>query len=164
MNIRLMRAADLSAVSQIDELSFSQPWPAAAFEVELANKNARCWVAELNEPLDTDREGRIIAALVLWQVLDEAHIATIAVHPAFRRLGTGKQLLQASMQAAYAEGARIYHLEVRAGNLAAQKMYTNFGYEIVGRRPKYYKDNGEDALLLTLDLSQTTQPATSSET
>jgi ribosomal-protein-alanine N-acetyltransferase len=89
--------------------------------------------------------------------LDEAHIATIAIHPDFRRQGTGKLLLQAGMQAAYAEVARIYHLEVRAGNLAAQKMYSDFGYEIVGRRPGYYKNNGEDALLMTLDLTQPTR-------
>ena len=58
------------------------------------------------------------------------------------------------MKSAYAEGARIYHLEVRAGNLAAQKMYLGFGYEIVGRRPRYYRENGEDALLMTLDLTR----------
>ena len=144
MNIRRMTAADLPAVAQIDALSFSHPWPPAAFEVELINANARCWVAELDQPTS------LAAALVIWRVLDEAHIATIAVHPDFRQMGIGKALLQAGMDAAYAEGARIYHLEVRAGNLAAQKMYLNFGYEIVGRRIKYYKDNGEDALLMTL--------------
>jgi ribosomal-protein-alanine N-acetyltransferase len=153
MNIRMMRAADLAIVSQLDELSFNQPWPPAAFEVELANRNARCWVAESDDLTGTDGQARIIAALIIWRVLDEAHIATIAVHPDFRQQGTGKLLLRTGMQAAYAEGARIYHLEVRAGNLAAQKMYANFGYEIVGRRPRYYKDNGEDALLMTLDLS-----------
>jgi [ribosomal protein S18]-alanine N-acetyltransferase len=86
--------------------------------------------------------------------LDEAHIATIAVHPDFRQRGIGSALLRASMDAAYAEGARIYHLEVRAGNFAAQKMYADFGYEVVGRRPRYYQDNGEDALLLTLELTE----------
>lgn len=151
MNIRLMRTADLPAASQLDELSFSQPWLPSAFEVELINSNARCWVAELEDPIYLAR--RVVAVLVLWRVLDEAHIATIAVHPDFRRQGIGRLLLQAGMQAAHAEGARIYHLEVRAGNLAAQKMYVDFGYEIVGRRPRYYKNNGEDALLMTLDLS-----------
>jgi ribosomal-protein-alanine N-acetyltransferase len=153
MNIRMMKAADLPAVSQIDKLSFSQPWPPTAFEVELANKSARCWVAELSGISADDVKARVIAALIIWQVLDEAHIATIAVHPDFRQQGIGKQLLWAGMQAAYAEGARIYHLEVRAGNLAAQKMYADFGYEIVGRRSGYYKNNGEDALLMTLDLN-----------
>ncbi|MCX6079587.1 MAG: ribosomal protein S18-alanine N-acetyltransferase [Chloroflexi bacterium] len=155
MNIRLMIDADLPVVSQIDDLSFSQPWPPAAFELELANSNARCWVTEMEEKQSAVGETRVVAALVLWRVLDEAHIATIAVHPNFRQLGIGKLLLQTSMQAAFAEGARIYHLEVRAGNLVAQKMYTQFGYAIVGRRPGYYKDTGEDALLMTLDLTQT---------
>lgn len=145
-NIRRMIAADLPAVAQIDSLSFSQPWPPAAFEMELLNAKARCWVAEV--------ENRVAAALVIWSVLDEAHIATIAVHPDFRQRGLGKALLQAGMRAAFAEGARIFYLEVRAGNLAAQKMYANFGYEVVGRRAKYYKDNGEDALLLTLKLPE----------
>ena len=146
MNIRSMTAADLPVVAKLDQLSFSQPWPSDAFEAELANINSRCWVTEV--------DGRVVAAIVLWRVLDEAHIATIAVHPDFRRRGIGKALLKASMDAAYAEGARIYHLEVRAGNLAAQKMYAEFGYEIVGRRPKYYQNNGEDALLLTLNLTE----------
>ena len=146
MNIRPMIAADLPIVAELDQLIFSQPWPPAAFEAELVNSNARCWVTEV--------EARVVAAIVLWRVLDEAHIATIAVHPDFRRRGIGKALLKASMDAAYAEGARIYHLEVRAGNLAAQEMYAGFGYEIVGRRPRYYQDNGEDALLLTLILPE----------
>jgi ribosomal-protein-alanine N-acetyltransferase len=142
MNIRLMSAADLASVAQLDQISFSQPWPPAAFQLELINTNARCWV--------TDSDGVVVAALVLWRVLDEAHIATIAVHPDFRQRGIGKALLQAGMDAAYEEGARIYHLEVRDGNLPARKMYADFGFEVVGRRPGYYKDNGEDAILLTL--------------
>jgi len=145
MLIRPMTPADLPTVAELDRLSFSQPWPFGAFEAELANVNSRCWVTEV--------DGRVAAAIVIWRVLDEAHIATIAVHPDFRRRGIGKALLRASMDAAYAEGARIYHLEVRAGNLAAQKMYIDFGYEVVGRRPRYYQDNGEDALLMTLSLN-----------
>jgi tRNA threonylcarbamoyladenosine biosynthesis protein TsaB len=140
--VRRMSAADLPAVTRIDQGSFQLPWPAAAFEVEMLNLNSRCWVAEV--------AGQVVAILVIWRVLDEAHIATIAVDPGFRQAGVGKLLLQTGMQAAYAEGARIYHLEVRASNLAAQKMYTSFGFEIVGKRPKYYKDNGEDALLMSL--------------
>ena len=141
MKIRKMELADLPAVSELDELSFSQPWPADAFTLEFFNQNARCWVVEVDK--------RVAAALVLWRVLDEAHIATIAVHPDFRRQGLGKALLKTGMDEAYAEGARIYHLEVRAGNTAAIRMYADFGYEVVGRRTRYYQDNGEDALLMT---------------
>ena len=139
--IRAMSTADLEAVSELDELSFSQPWPKNAFMVELANENARCWVAEA--------DGQVAGTLVFWRVLDEAHLATIAIHPAFRRRGIARKLLQIAIDAAYTEGARIYHLEVRAGNVSAQKLYESFGFEEVGRRPKYYKDIGEDAVLMT---------------
>jgi len=143
--VRAMTAADLLAVSELDMLSFSQPWPKNAFEAELANPNARCWVAAA--------QGQVAAALVFLCVLDEAHLATSAVHPAFRRRGLARLLLQTAMDAAYAEGARIYHLEVRAGNEAAQKLYMEFGFEIVGRRAKYYSDTGEDAVLMTRTVS-----------
>jgi len=144
--IRAMAAADFEAVTELDVLSFSLPWPRDAFETELANRDARCWVAE--------EQGRVVGALVFWRVLDEAHLATISIHPAFRRRGIARQLLQTAMAAAYAEGACIYHLEVRAGNQAAQKLYLEFGFKIVGRRAKYYKDTGEDAVLMTKVVSQ----------
>ena len=137
-----MLPADLAAVTELDRLSFSQPWPDGAFEAELLNINARCWVTEV--------DGRIAAALVFWRVLDEAHLATIATHPDFRRQGIAETLLRIAMDAAYEEGARIYHLEVRAGNAGAIKLYEKFGYEVVGVRKNYYKNNGEDALLMTL--------------
>lgn len=139
--IRTMNAADLRSVDELDTISFSLPWPPKAFEVELANPGARCWVAE--------SEGQIVGALVFWRVLDEAELATLAVHPSFRRRGIARKLLQTAMDAASTDGARTYHLEVRAGNEAAQKLYEAFGFEAVGRRPKYYKDNGEDAILMT---------------
>ena len=150
MNVRRMKTEDLPAVSQIDLLSFSTPWPPAAFEIELDNPISRCWVVDVDTPDATV----VAAALVVWRVLDEAHIATIAVHPDFRGQGIGKLLLQTGMKSAYMEGARIYHLEVRDQNQSAQKMYMGFGYEVVGRRRHYYKDTGEDALLMTLDLTR----------
>ncbi len=139
--IRAMNATDLAAVNELDSISFNLPWPPKAFEVELANPGAQCWVAEA--------DGKLAGALVFWRVLDEAELATLAVHPSFRRRGIARKLLQTAMDAAYADGARIYHLEVRVGNEAAQKLYQTFGFEAVGRRPKYYKDNGEDAVLMT---------------
>ncbi len=139
--IQPMSVADLQAVSELDALSFSQPWSLNAFQTELVNQGARCWVAQAGK--------RVAGVLIIWRVLDEAHIATVAVHPEFRRQGIGSLLLKTGIEAAYAEGARIYHLEVRAGNAAAQKLYKDFGFEVVGRRPGYYKDTGEDAVLMT---------------
>jgi [ribosomal protein S18]-alanine N-acetyltransferase len=142
--IRRMTLEDVPAVHEIDELSFSLPWPERSFRFELsANPVSRGWVAEA--------DGKIAAMLVLWFIIDEAHIATIAVHPDFRRQGIGEQILLHALRSVQDEGARRAFLEVRVGNVAAQAMYKKYGFEVVGVRPGYYKDNNEDALLMNLE-------------
>jgi ribosomal-protein-alanine N-acetyltransferase len=139
-----MTLVDVPTVHEIDLLSFSLPWPERSFRFELTeNQISRGWVAEV--------EGKIAAMLVLWFIVDEAHIATIAVHPDFRRQGIGEQILLHALRAARNEGAQRAFLEVRAGNVAAQAMYQKYGFEVAGVRPGYYKDNNEDALLMNLD-------------
>lgn len=141
--IRKMKFEDVPAAHEIDRLSFTLPWPERSLRFEVSdNPSARCWVAELDD--------RLVGMLVLWMIVDETHIATLATHPEFRRQGVAKQLLVAALKEAYAEGARSALLEVRAGNEAAQDMYRKFGFEEVGRRERYYKDNNEDAVLMTL--------------
>jgi len=95
-------------------------------------------------------DGRIAAMLVLWFIIDEAHIATIAVHPDYRRQGIGEQVLLHALLAVQDEGARRAFLEVRAGNAAAQALYEKYGFIVDGRRLKYYRDNDEDAILMSL--------------
>ena len=142
--IRRMALADVPAVHQIDVLSFTLPWPERSFLFELTeNQVSRGWVAEV--------DGRIAAMLMIWFIVDEAHIATIAVHPDFRRQGIGEQILLHALRAAHNEGAQRAFLEVRAGNTAAQTMYKKYGFEMVGVRKGYYKDNNEDAFLMNLE-------------
>jgi len=87
---------------------------------------------------------------VLWLIIDEAHIGTIAVHPDFRRLGLGQMLLAHALLRAAGEGVTRVFLEVRRGNISAQMMYQKFGFILDGVRPRYYQDTGEDAFLLSL--------------
>ncbi len=142
--VRRMALEDVPAVHEIDLLSFNLPWPERSFRFEIKdNPAARGWVAEV--------EGRIAAMLMLWFIVDEAHIATIATHPDFRRQGIGEQILLAALRAVREEGARRAFLEVRESNLAAQTLYKKYGFIVDGRRPKYYRDNNEDALLMSLD-------------
>ena len=142
--VRRMTLTDVPAVHEIDVASFSLPWPERSFRFELTeNQVSRGWVAEV--------DGKIAAMLVLWFIVDEAHIATIAVHPDFRRQGIGEQILLAALRAARNEGAQRAFLEVRAGNAAAQAMYKKYGFEMAGVRPGYYKDNNEDAFLMNLE-------------
>jgi len=139
-----MTADDIPAVVALDQISFSMPWPERSFRFEVtANPASRCWVAEA--------DGRIVGMIVAWLFVDEVHIATLATHPDFRRQGIARQLLLHVLQLAVTEGAVSSFLEVRAGNVAAQDMYHKFGYKQSGRRPRYYKDNSEDAILMTLE-------------
>ena len=141
--IRKMTEADVSAVAELDQISFSLPWPERSFRFEVTSNSAsRCWVAEV--------DGRVVGMIVAWLFVDEVHIATIATHPDFRRQGVAQKLLTHTLRYTYDEGAVTSFLEVRESNLAAQAMYRKFGYESTGRRKRYYKDNDEDALLMTL--------------
>lgn len=144
LKIRKMTLKDLDQVVAIDQVSFSLPWPQRSFQFELTdNETSRCWVAEL--------DGRIAAMIISWLILDELHIATIATHPDFRRRGIGKRLLSHALITALQEGAVKSFLEVRESNLAAQNMYREFGFVEDGRRKEYYKDNNEDAILMSLN-------------
>jgi ribosomal-protein-alanine N-acetyltransferase len=141
-NIRRMRVDDLPQVQAIDEISFSTPWPQNAYRHELLeNPNAHCWVAEI--------KGKISGLMVCWLIVDEGHIATIAVHPHQRGQGISKKLVVTSLADLISKGAVSATLEVRAGNLVAQNLYRYFGFQEVGIRKRYYKDTGEDALLMT---------------
>jgi [ribosomal protein S18]-alanine N-acetyltransferase len=87
----------------------------------------------------------------LWTMLDEAHITAIAVRENYRRLGIGEGLLISIIELASCLNANIVTLEVRASNLVAQALYTKYGFRVVGSRPRYYSDNGEDATLMSTD-------------
>ena len=144
LQIRTMTVDDVPAVVELDQISFSLPWPERSFRFEVTdNPASRCWVAEV--------DARLAGMIVAWSFADEVHIATIATHPDFRRQGIAYILLSHVLKQALLEGAISSFLEVREGNLAAQEMYRKFGYQVSGRRPRYYKDNNEDAILMTLD-------------
>lgn len=143
-SIRRMTLDDIPVVVELDKISFSLPWPERSFRFELTdNLASRCWIAEV--------DGRIAGMVVAWLFVDEAHIATIATHPDFRRQGIARRLLSHTLWHAMKEGARSSFLEVRESNTSAQDMYRKFGYVEAGRRKRYYKDNDEDAILMNLD-------------
>ena len=144
LTIRKMTVDDIPAVVELDHLSFSLPWPERSFRFELTdNPASRCWVAELDKQL--------VGMIVVWLIVDEAHVATVATHPDHRRRGIGRRILAHALLQIMRDGARSSFLEVRESNLGAQDMYRKFGYEVTGRRRRYYRDNDEDAILMSLD-------------
>ena len=142
--IRNMTEEDLEQVIDIDQASFTLPWPKRSFHFELVdNLTSRCWVAET--------DGRIVAMMVGWLIVDELHIATIATHPDYRGRGIGTKLLLHALFSAIDEGIVRSFLEVRESNVVAQKIYRGIGFVEDGRRKEYYKDNNEDAILMSLE-------------
>ena len=142
--IRRMAKSDLDEVMQIDQESFARPWPRSAYEHELReNKCARYLVAE--------KGGRVIGFGGGWVVLDESQITNIAVTASERGHGYGTQLTRELLQYLSNLGAAMTTLEVRESNLCAQHVYQSLGFFRVGRRKRYYEDNGEDAFIMLCD-------------
>jgi ribosomal-protein-alanine N-acetyltransferase len=139
--------ADLDVVMEIDRLSFPTPWLRQAFSEEMARPWARL------EILREQGGGRAIGFCNYWLVADELHILNIAVHPDFRKQGHASTLLRHILAVGREAKARVISLEVRLSNQPAQMLYKKFGFHEVGRRPRYYADNGEDAVLMDLPMA-----------
>ena len=136
-----MRLADLEQVLEIERLSFPTPWSRQSFLHELL-ENERAVYLVYKEA------GRVYGYIGMWVVLDEGHITNLAVHPAFRRRGTGRSLIVRLEEIARERGVRHLTLEVRKSNLAAQNLYRDLGFVSVGIRRQYYLDNMEDAIIM----------------
>jgi ribosomal-protein-alanine N-acetyltransferase len=139
-----MTLDDLRAVHAIEHASFSVPWPDDAYRNELlTNRLASYVVARAGDA--------VIGFAGLWVMVDEAHVTTFAVDPGWRRRGVGERLLLALLDIAVTRRAREATLEVRLSNMPARRLYEKYGFRPVGIRPRYYSDNGEDALIMTTD-------------
>ncbi|MGB7537437.1 MAG: ribosomal protein S18-alanine N-acetyltransferase [Anaerolineales bacterium] len=144
--VREMQPEDIPAVMEIDRDAFPNPWPENTYRYELRkNPASHLLVIQTREP------PQVVGAGGYWLIVDEAHISTFAIHPAWRHRGVGKVLLAALLRQAASLGAASAMLEVRAGNAAAQALYAGFGFLAVGLRKGYYKNNGEDAVLMTAE-------------
>ncbi len=146
--IRPMTELDLDPVIKIDQASFSLPWPERAFKYEItSNENSIPLVAEVQKP---DGELEIAGFIVVWLIIDEAHIGTIAVAEPYRHTGLGEAITREGLKRTRQRGALQAFLEVRRGNAAAIHLYEKLGFMVDGTRPRYYADNQEDAILMSL--------------
>lgn len=145
--VRPMTLDDLPSVLEIDRLSFALPWPERSFRFELTENDAAHLVVAA---MAWGGGARVVGYLGYWLLVDEMHISTLAVHPDVRGQGIGERLLLAGLEHARRQGAELSTLEVRPSNSAALALYRKHGYDLVGRRRAYYRDNQEDALLMTL--------------
>jgi len=148
LNYRPMNLEDIPRVHEIDIRSFSLPWPEKSYYFELTENPST--LALVTELIPEGAEPVIIGMSIVWIIIDEAHIATIAIHPDFRGYGYGKSLLAETLRQSIQRGVKIATLEVRKSNLVAQALYRSFGFMIHDLRSHYYRDTNEDALIMTI--------------
>lgn len=144
LRVEAMRPDDIPAVQAIERASFTTPWPPHAYRSELESNRLATYLV-------VRADGEVVGYAGIWIMVDEAHVTTFAVHPAWRRRGLADRLLLAVLDRAILRGAHEATLEVRVSNAAARHLYEKWGFRPVGVRPRYYSDDGEDALIMTTE-------------
>ena len=140
MEIRLMNESHVTQVAELEKLCFSAPWSENSIRYELTNPLSLWLVAVEN--------GNLLGYVGSQTVMDEADMMNVAVAPAARRRGVGRKLVEALVSALKERNAYSLTLEVRASNEPAKALYEQLGFTQVGRRPNYYRNPKEDALIL----------------
>jgi ribosomal-protein-alanine N-acetyltransferase len=149
LRFRRVEASDLPRLMEIEQAGFRHPWSEQQLRHELAN----AWSVPL-AAVEGGPEGgeRMVGYAIVWVVHDELHVLNVATDPAHRRRGVGRALLNQVAELGRARACRLATLEVRRSNEPALALYQSLGYRQVGVRPRYYAEEGEDAILMTLDL------------
>lgn len=142
---RPMKQSDLPAILEIERRSFSDPWSEVSFIDELLTNDLAYYVV-------ADVDGQIAGYAGMWVVLEEAQMTNVAIHPDYRNRGLGKGIVVYLIELANELGASEMTLEVRKSNQIAQRVYRNLGFGVIGQRKGYYPDNGEDAILMGLQI------------
>ena len=136
-----MTAENVPEIAALEKQCFTLPWSEKSFRDEMANKLAIYHVAKDN--------GTCVGYAGFWNVSGEGDVTNVAVLPEYRRRGVGSSLVAEMVKTAENLKLELLTLEVRKSNVAAQKLYEKFGFEILGERKRYYSDNGEDAYIMT---------------
>ena len=145
MMIEPMNASHVPQIAQLEKRCFSDPWSEKSIASELENPLS-VWLVAVDG-------GQLIGYVGSQTVLGETDMMNLAVAPEARRRGTGRALVLALVDALTEKGSHSLMLEVRVSNTPAQKLYESLGFSQVGRRPKYYVNPREDALILRKEWS-----------
>jgi len=149
-SVDLMKKEDLPEILAIERESFKTPWTEGMFIDELKTRHAQCLVVKI----DFDGKAVVGAYIIFWVVADEVHLHNLAVKKEFRRQGLAGDLMNLMKHMAGQLGAVRQTLEVRVSNNEAIGLYRKCGFIVKGRRPRYYTDTQEDALIMWAENKQ----------
>lgn len=142
--------ADLPRLMEIEAAGFRHPWSERLLRDELRNAWSVLLAAVEEGPGGAEH---MAGYVIVWVVHDELHVLNVATAPEDRRRGVGRALMEAAAALGRSRACRLATLEVRRSNEPAIALYRALGYRQVGLRPRYYAEENEDALLMTLDLA-----------
>ncbi len=131
-------------ILEVEKASFPSPWSSKAFEEETKRPISNLWVTMV--------DGEFGGYICFWVFGDEVHLMNVAVHPDRRRMGVGSCLVDKMIEAGVSKGAKKVWLEVRPSNIIARAFYKKAGFCETGRRPHYYKETHEDAIIMSFSL------------
>ena len=140
ISYEMMKVDHISAVAQLEQDNFSMPWSENVLQAELKNPLS-LWLVAIDD-------GLIVGYIGSQIIPDEADMMNLAVRDDYRRQGVGRELVSRLLYSLKERGVRSLSLEVRASNIPACALYEALGFQVVGRRPGYYKKPKEDALIL----------------
>jgi [ribosomal protein S18]-alanine N-acetyltransferase len=159
LQLKPLTAADLPAVIELDRLCFGGLWSLEGYQRELNSDRSHFLLLSVTQEealsnslslpiLKTEITDELLGIGCFWEILEEAHVTLLGIHPKYQRQGLGRLLLEALLDKARSIGLERATLEVRASNQGAISLYEKFGFKLAGRRSHYYPDNDEDALIL----------------
>lgn len=151
LELQPLTAERLPAVLELDRRCFGKLWSAEGYLREIESPNSEllvlckqiCKQSDVNSP-----DPALVGLGCYWAILEEAHITILAIDPEYQRQGLGQVLLCALLESAHHRGLERATLEVKISNQPAISLYQKFGFEVAGKRRRYYQDTGEDALVL----------------
>lgn len=152
--ITRMTEHDLLEVVDIEEQSGLSRWGWAAYYAELQGPNRDLMLIARIAPAPIIEHQRIAGYIVARESAGELHINNVAVRDQYRRRGIGGALLTRIMETARRLRVQVAFLEVRSGNRAAQALYEKIGFKAIARRPDYYSDPCEDAVVMSLTVGE----------
>lgn len=147
-----MRPEHLEQVLCIEQASFKNPWPPAAFVAEI--QHPWSWFRVIGPAKKSGGISRVDGYIICWVILSDMHLLNLAVAPGSRRQGLGAMLLENALADFARQGGGYVSLEVRPSNRAALALYNSYGFRAVGRRKQYYRADNEDAIIMALEVEE----------
>ena len=143
MEIRRARPDDATAISELEQKIFGDPFNQKDIFSYICSENGMCFTA-------TDDSG-VVGYILGTKIPPEGEIYRIAVREDKRQRGVGYRLLSYALKTEQGSGVEMVFLEVRSRNLPARALYKAYGFKEISIRKNYYQNPTDDAVIMAMN-------------